>query len=633
MKRIINYMILALCLVLVPVLAGADQTVGSVGVGIQGVDTDDSREGAAEYKTAEQGINPTVDVMVDGYQKDVKYDLDFNYLNDDDFGGKLKMDFKRYFRTKNSFQKFKHWLENDDLVNDNLDPDFRFPAGMTETNPYYMAVNGKGVFNKPTVMGYNIAVSRNTSWGDDLFVNRREFVSDNEFLIPGAEFIKIHGKYRLEQRKGYRQTRTLSKCGGCHMAADRHRIDEKTQDFQIGATTHLGLVTLDYTFLHRTFDEDASAPQHRYMSAGGLTKKMAIDGSDGELEYSNTPDSEKDSHIVKAQVALPMSTTIFGSYVHTEIDNNDAQDNNMGDVTISDDPGYDYDAYAMRLTSSPLPFMTMSLKYRHEDIDADDVVVQFDDSAYDPQGANSTVVDPHGFGLHGFSEEHDGWPWERESTLSRETDTFGVNVKFKVFRRTSLLLGWERVEDDRDTEWETTSDTYSIALNSRMFKNFSFHLKYSYEDIDDPFANERAAYTNPVAMTSWLKAVQAAPSGCSVQSVPGLPGPGCGDSAEYYVMYNSRQIDLTSEPEDVHRFKAHATYNITPKITASGHFNYSLEEVNIDAPGHGNNFDKEMYAVGADLFMTPMDNLIFTVAYNYQDMEDQAFLSAVAYGG
>jgi hypothetical protein len=98
-------------------------------------------------------------------------------------------------------------------------------------------------------------------------------------------------------------------------------------------------------------------------------------------------------------------------------------------------------------------------------------------------------------------------------------------------------------------------------------------------------------------------------------------------------MYNSRQLDLTSEPEKAHRFKAHASYNITPRIVASGHFQYDLEEVKIDAPGHGNTFDKEMLAAGADLFIAPLDNLTFTLAYNYLDMEDQAFLSAVAYGG
>jgi opacity protein-like surface antigen len=275
----------------------------------------------------------------------------------------------------------------------------------------------------------------------------------------------------------------------------------------------------------------------------------------------------------------------------------------------------------------------MSLKFRHEDLDADDVVVEYDDSAYDPLGENSQAVDPHGFGLHGYSAEHDGWPWERESTLSRDTDTYGVDLKFKVYKRTNLLLAWERVEDDRDAEWETTTDTYSIALNSRLVKNLSFHMKYSYEDIDDPFANERAAYTDPQAMINWLKANVDPNCGPPACSIKGLAGPGSPKAAEYYVMYDSRQIDLTSEPEEVHKFKTHLTYNITPKIIASGHFDYTLEKVDMEAPGHGNNFDKEMYAVGADLFIVPRDNLTFTLSYNYLDMKDQAFLSSVAYGG
>ncbi len=634
MKRITQYTILALCLVLVPMLAWAGQTTGSVGIGIQGVDIDDSREGAAEYLTADQGGNPTFEMNVDGFQSGIKYDVDASYLDEDDFGGRLDMDVKRYFRTKNSYQKFMHWLENDDLVNYNEDPDFNFPAGMTETSPLYVAAGTKAVMGKPTVMGANVAIARNSSWGEDLYVTREEFVSENEFLIPGAEFIKIHAKYRMEQREGYEQTRTVSKCAGCHLAADKHKIDEKTEDFQIGATAHLGLVTLDYTFLRREFDEDSNAPTNLYLSSGGLKKKTVLDGSDGVSDYSATPDSEKDSHIFKAQVALPMNTSVFASYVHTEIDNNDAQDNNVGDVTISDDPSFDYDAYAVRVTSAPVSFMTMSFKYHHEDLDADDVVISYDDSTYDPQGVNSAAVDPHNFGLHGFSEEHDGWPWERESSLSRETDTYGAEFKFKVAQRTNLLVGWEREVDDVDAEWEETADTYSVALNSRLIEHLHLRLAYSYEDIDDPFAHEHAAYANPTAMMAWLKA-NVDPAGCTSAScsVKDLPLPGSSKSTEYYVMYNSRTLDLTSEPESVHKIKAHATYHITPRIVLGGHFDYNLEEVKMDVPGHGNSFDKEMFAVGADIFVAPIDNLTFTFAYNYMDMEDQAFLSAVAYGG
>jgi len=635
MKRFAQCTILALCLALVPVLSWAGQTTGSVGIGIQGVDIDDSREGAAEYLTADQGGNATFEMSINGNQSGIKYDFGINYLHEDDLGGRVDLDLKRYFRTKNSYQKFIHWLENDDMVNYNVDPDFTFPTGMSLTQPLYTAAGTKAAYGAPTKMGANVAVVRNESWGDDLYVTREELVSENEFLIPGAEFIKIHAKYRMEQRKGYEQTRTSSKCGGCHLAADKHKIDEKTQDFSIGATAHLGLVTLDYTFLRRTFDENSAPPVNQYVTVGAMDSKFTYFGNEGDMVYSSTPDSEKDSHIVKAQVALPLNTTLFGSYVHTQIDNNTATDNVVGeDLAISDDPSYDYDAYALRLTSSPVSFMTMSFKYRHEDLDADDVVISYDDSSYDPLGADSQAVDPTLYGLHGYSQEHDGWPWTRESTLSRDTDTYGAEFKFKLFKRTNLVAGWERVVDDRDAEWKTTTDTYSLALNSRAVKNLSLRLKYEYENIDDPFMHEHAAYADPVAMIAWLKA-NVDPVGCTPTtcSVPNMALSGSPKSAEYYVMYNSRSLDLTSEPESAHKLKAHLTYNLSPKITLSGHAHYTLEEVKMAVPGHGDNFDKEMYALGADLFFAPLDNLTFTIAYNYMDMEDQAFLSAVAYGG
>ena len=60
---------------------------------------------------------------------------------------------------------------------------------------YYVAIASKGVMCHPEMMGANVAIAQHDSWGKDLYIIRQEFTSKNEFLIPGAEFIKIHADY------------------------------------------------------------------------------------------------------------------------------------------------------------------------------------------------------------------------------------------------------------------------------------------------------------------------------------------------------------------------------------------------------------------------------------------------------
>ena len=109
MKRIaFAIAILVISLALMPVSVFADQTSGKVKVGFSGVDRDDVKEGVAEYNYLENGVDPTIDLDIDGWKKGIKYDVDFNLKTDDEMGGSLNFDVKRYFRTQNEFQRFTH---------------------------------------------------------------------------------------------------------------------------------------------------------------------------------------------------------------------------------------------------------------------------------------------------------------------------------------------------------------------------------------------------------------------------------------------------------------------------------------------------------------------------------------------
>ncbi len=655
MKRIALLSLLAVCLILVPGFAKADQTTGKVSVGFEGVDVDDSKEGAGEFHHLNQGVGVTLDAEVDGWQKGIKYDADVNYTDEDEMAGSLSFDVKRYFRTENKYQRFIHWLENDDLVNFNVDPDFTFPDGMDSTQVFYTALANKHIMCADSAMGANVAVAQHDSWGKDLYIKRDEFTSSNEFLIPGAEFIKIHADYRRETRRGYEQGRTMNKCSGCHFFAEERRVNEQTDDFKIGATAHLGLLTVDYTFFYREFEEDAGSPTNTYVGAsnpfGLADQKIIWDANDGAIPYDATPESEKDSHIIKAQLALPMNTSVFGTYVNTTVENKSASDYNTAyldgagaeyDYGITGDPEYDYDRVAFRLTSSPIKNLTISMRYTYEEIDSDTVAIEYDNTRfYDDHVAPDLMADPALYDLEGYDEHHDDPSFHRESSLDRDIDTYGIDLKYRLFSRTNLLLGYEREEIDREDEalGETETDTFKIGINSRYFKNLSLRLNYQYQDIDEPFAHQGAALADADAMNAWLADVQdngvgpCAPGSSTGDSLASIPLPWLSDAGEYFVMYNSRQATLTAEPEDTHELSFNANWVISPKLSVNAHFKYLLEEVEMDIPGFSNSYDKEMFAPGVDLWFAPTDRLVLTLAYEFQKMEDETFLSIPAYGG
>jgi hypothetical protein len=104
-------------------------------------------------------------------------------------------------------------------------------------------------------------------------------------------------------------------------------------------------------------------------------------------------------------------------------------------------------------------------------------------------------------------------------------------------------------------------------------------------------------------------------------------------AGEYFVMYNSREATLTAEPENTHELSFNASWIISPKLSVNAHFKYLLEEVEMDIPGFTNSYDKEMFAPGVDLWFAPTDRLVLTLAYEFQKMEDETFLSIPAYGG
>ena len=92
-----------------------------------------------------------------------------------------------------------------------------------------------------------------------------------------------------------------------------------------------------------------------------------------------------------------------------------------------------------------------------------------------------------------------------ESAESRDVTEFGIDGVYRLAKGTTLRLGYEYEEIDRDEDelGDTETNTFDIAVNSRFSKELSGRVSYKYQDIDEPLrgANtgilQTAAFQDP----------------------------------------------------------------------------------------------------------------------------------------
>ena len=156
-------------------------------------------------------------------------------------------------------------------------------------------------------------------------------------------------------------------------------------------------------------------------------------------------------------------------------------------------------------------------------------------------------------------------PEHFESAKSRKVTEFGIDGVYRLAKGTTLRLGYEYEDVERDEEelGETETNTFKVALKSRLNKQFSGQISYQYQDIDDPFHGEDATgiaqgigTTDPLYPgLAWLETAD-------YQYVSSNPASG---SVYYWnSVYPNRTLDATKLPDEVHEGKFSATWAPTP---------------------------------------------------------------------
>ena len=578
---------------------------GQVEIGVSGMDTKDNPARVNEYANgrSDDGLSFAPKVSLEskiGENSELDLDADINGPRDQKYN--LDLDLNRIFRLGVDYQVLEHWKDHETLDqmgatgrNDTLGGQ---PSVMTDK--IFAELDEAGL--PTTVAGgsinYDAAEAYQQELDNNYIVTRRDLKSEADLTLPNLPNVTFHTGMRIETRKGLEQAIGVTKCDTCHVSAGGKKIDESTEDYTFGATGKFGPVTVDYEYLKRTFSEDGATPVRYYEDAGNPTAFNLL-YENGDYTYARTPDSDKDSHKLKARVDLPQNTSVTASYVKSDVESSKSATQGEYDLLQGNDLKTEYESFGGKIATRIGDFR-LSMHGSRYTIDADGNTIY-----YPAREASASAIA--------------AWPGdatdEYHSAEEREVNEFGFDIVYRLARGTTLRFGYDYEDVDRDEEelGETETNTFKIALKSRINKEFSGNISYTYQDIDDPMAGAHVGIAQGDSL--------------AIQDISGDPNMWYYNTIDFNVpadktwywtdVYPNRQLSSTSQPDEVHEGKMSATWSPSTNMAATVFARVRYEE-NDEV-----HYDQHTYVPGASLYYAPNGKLNLTMAYTFNKQETE----------
>jgi len=243
-------------------------------------------KGGAEYMDiADEDVSPFTKADLNYRAEGVSLDFFGRFETSDDQEYALKGAINRVFLFETDYSEFTHRLDHDYLENLNahifradggegVDPvGLPFPSG-TVGYSQNAAFNAIPVTPYGTPTAYTSGNEKtlgaanvyNTDWNEAAryYANRSEWNNSMKFNIPSLPGLKIGFDHRLEKREGCKQAMTMSKCSGCHIESYSKNLDETTNDYVPKVSFQAGALSMEYSYLHREFDDDSQDMMNGY---------------------------------------------------------------------------------------------------------------------------------------------------------------------------------------------------------------------------------------------------------------------------------------------------------------------------------------------------------------------------------
>jgi len=274
--------------------------------------------------------------------KDGNFELEGNFLNENDYHGDLLLDYKGDYRLHLRTESLFHNLDRELLFT----PDFR---------------TGRADLPAPATALYHANQDPAQSYGASVTQDLAEF----RYRLHNYPLHVNLGYWRLVKEGTAQQVfaDTAFEGGSNNIFAQARGLERQTQEGHFGVDAHLGWVDLIYDFRVRVFQDKLATPVQDYAARGtfqGIPESLG-----GVQQHNEDPDSRFISHTVKLHSSLAGGVVASGSY---SID----QRENLS--RLSDTSGAKHSLVVLQNVAgdfvyTPCKEFSAALKYRRQELD------------------------------------------------------------------------------------------------------------------------------------------------------------------------------------------------------------------------------------------------------------------------
>jgi hypothetical protein len=614
-------------------------------------------KGAAEYMDiADEDVSPFTKADLNYRAEGVSLDFFGRFETSDDQEYALKGAINRVFLFETDYSEFTHRLDHDYLENLNAhifvadtanDPrslpflvDIPADAAGYARNPGYNALfpdPSPGVVpiknNNPrsTLGAANVY---NTDWNEAAryYANRSEWNNSMKFNIPSLPGLKIGFDHRLEKREGCKQAMTMSKCSGCHIESYSKNLDETTNDYVPKVSFQAGALSVEYSYLHREFDDDSQETMYDALGNPHGYNTLAEDhagtpnfdallqfpdynaNTGTNLLFNRMPDSTKDSNNMRMRYDIDDHNVITGGIVYSKIANTSTDGGVPGSFAYQnlglygDDLELESTALMAKWNSRLSHALNLTVHGKYQTLSNDDVVIDVNDQA---------TVDRYGF-------PDDYYNYTRLSGYDLDILSTGFDMVWKAMHGVTVSGGYEFHQEERQNYDahgvpETTDEhTFKLKGDWRVNSKVKLGLGYKLELIDDPYALEKAMSLEDDNFG--LPTVAA--------SYHGSPADVANYGYTYFPnIYDARTDTRSNQPESVNELSFKA--NLTPMQTLATNF-YSKYRYAENSDLGGSDWQQDLFNLGLNVVATPTQKFTVTAGYDYfYDTIDSMYCVAI----
>jgi len=562
-------------------------------VGVTGVDIDDNPARVNEYGTYrsdDNGINLANKLNLEYLSKKFYFTLESDLKGPGDQQHSLEMEANRILRFGVDFSVLDHWKDKETLghIGATMAPDVGGGQPRVGTNLTSNFGADYATLGEAQAQYYE-------EQSNDYLVTRKEWENEADLHLPQLPNVVFHTGLRIETREGMEQSITLSKCNACHIEANGKQISERTEDLSLGMTGKFGALTVEYEYLNRTFDDQSGTLDYNYLSSG-VYRGQVRDSEEllytGVNDYAKTPDSDKDSHSLKARYDFSGNTVLSGSYVKADIESKKDPAPDDGTTYTFDSSNTlesEYTGYTGKLSTLLGP-VRLSARANSYKIDGPEYTLTFADRA-------DIEVDPFDVTTKYGSAE------------SRDVTELGLDAVYRILRGTTLRLGYDYETVDRDEAelGETTTNTFKASVNSRVNRKLSFRGSYEYQDIDEPF------YLEDGTGIGQLTGNPAGDGAMLLNTADYVGIDNDFNSLVYYwnSVYPNRELNTTNQPEQVNELKGSVTWSPSINMSATLFARYRMEE------NDSVHYSQDTFVPGVSFYYAPNGKMNLTMAYTF----------------